>query len=99
MYLTREHVERLRGRPGLAIGPKGGELFGYHTVPRYLDNATFTQLVQDGWIGTRGRASGVIQAQIKASLDGSRALVFAGLIGDDMTQAERMRERRGGSGG
>lgn len=96
MYLTREHVEWLRGRPGLATGPKGGELFGYHTVPRYLDNTTFTQLVQDGWIGTRGRASDIIQAQIKASLDGSRALVFAGLIGDDTTQAERTRERRGG---
>ncbi|MEU0037806.1 hypothetical protein [Streptomyces sp. NPDC006333] len=41
-----EHVEWLRGRPGLATGPKWGELFGYHTVPRYLDNTTFTQLVR-----------------------------------------------------
>ncbi|MCX4579797.1 hypothetical protein OHB41_42805 [Streptomyces sp. NBC_01571] len=41
-----QHVEWLRGRPGLATGPKGGELFGYHTVPRYLDNTTFTQLLR-----------------------------------------------------
>ncbi|WP_367324767.1 hypothetical protein [Streptomyces sp. HUAS ZL42] len=99
MYLTREHIEWLRHQPGLATGPKGGEVFGYHTVPRYFDNTTFTQLVQDGWIGTRGKASGIIRDQIEASLNGSRSLVFAALIGDEMTQAERTRERRGGSAG
>ncbi|MGW2790577.1 hypothetical protein ACWC9H_11700 [Streptomyces sp. NPDC001251] len=99
MYLAREHVEWLRQHPNLATGPRGGELFGYHTVPRYFDNTTFTQLVQDGWIGTRGKASEIIRAQIEASLNGSRSLVFAALIGDEMTQAERTRERRSGSPG
>lgn len=99
MYLTREHVEWLRQRPGLATGPQGGEVFGYHTVPRYFDNTTFTQLVQDGWIGTRGKGSGIIRDQIEASLNGSRSLVFAALIGDETTQAERTREGRGGSAG
>ncbi|MFF4017233.1 hypothetical protein [Streptomyces sp. NPDC001843] len=97
MYLAREHVEWLRDRPGVATGPRGGEVFGYHTVPRYFDNTTFTQLVQDGWVGARGKASAMVRDQIEASLSGSRALVFAALIGDKSTQAERTRERRGGS--
>ncbi|NUR03584.1 MAG: hypothetical protein HOY79_45880 [Streptomyces sp.] len=60
---------------------------------------TFTQLVRDGWIGTCGKAGETNRDQIEAGLDGLRSLVFAALMCDEMTPAERPRERRGGSAG
>ncbi|MCD9875895.1 hypothetical protein [Streptomyces guryensis] len=60
---------------------------------------TFTQLVRDGWTGTCGKAGETIRDQIEAGLNGSRSLVFAALICDEMTLAERTREHRGVSAG
>lgn len=94
MYLSREHFEWLDAHPVHATGPRQGSVFGYHTVPRYFDNTTFTQLVQDGWIGTQGGASDVVRDQIQESQDSGRSVVYAELTGDDAYQSARTSERR-----
>lgn len=96
MYLSREHFEWLDEHPTYAAGPRQGSVFGYHTVPRYLDNTTFTQMVQDGWIGTRGGASDLVREQIEVSQAGGRSVVFAALLGEDSYQSRRNSERREG---
>lgn len=94
MYLSREHFEWLDAHPVYATGPRQGSVFGYHTVPRYLGNTTFAQLVQDGWIGTQGGASDLVRSQIQASQDGNRSVVYVRLLGDQALQARRTSERR-----
>jgi hypothetical protein len=72
MYLAREHFEELMNT---CKGPQGGIRFGYDNVSRYLNNTTFTDLVRDGWIGSRGPATKEIQRLIRASLDSGKAVV------------------------
>ncbi|AWI31406.1 hypothetical protein DDW44_23445 [Streptomyces tirandamycinicus] len=67
MYLTREHFWELLQRPG-AGGPSGGTRIVEHSVPRYLNNTTFTTLLRDGWIGTRGTSSDYVIDLIRESL-------------------------------
>lgn len=94
MYLSREHFAWLRDHPVYATGPRKGTVFGYHTVPRYLDNTTFIQHVRDGWIGSRGTGSTLVEAQIQESQAGGRGVVFAARTGEDVYQAQRTSERR-----
>ncbi|NUW43300.1 hypothetical protein [Nonomuraea rhodomycinica] len=96
MYLTRAYFERLRNSSGVLDGSRKGIRFGYKTVPRYLDNTTFGQLVADGWIGSSGTGSDLIERQIKASREGKREIVFAAVTGEDKKRAERTQERRQG---
>lgn len=95
MYLPRAYFDQLLNAPHSPLrGSRGGLRFGYQTVPRYLDNTTFSGLVQDGWIGSTGRATEIVQAQIRASHAGSREIVFAALLGENPTRAQRARRQR-----
>jgi hypothetical protein len=94
MYLSREHFEWLDQHPTLAVGPRGGSLFGFHNVPRYFGNTTFLQHVKDGWIGTRGTGSDLVRRQIEESQAGGRSVVFAALEEDLDHSGRRRRPRR-----
>jgi hypothetical protein len=96
MYLPRAYFEQLRARP-YRLGSNGGVRFGYKTVPRYLDNTTFTQLVADGWVGSTGTGTDLVRKQIEASHVGSREIVFAAHIGEVPMKGERTYERKVGS--
>lgn len=67
MYLTREHFWELLQRPE-ASGPSGGTRIVEEWVPRYLNNTTFTTLLRDGWIGTRGTGWDYVIDLIRESL-------------------------------
>ncbi len=67
MYLTREHFWELLQRPE-ASGPSGGTRVIEESVPRYLNNTTFTTLLRDGWIGTRGTGWDYVIDLIRESL-------------------------------
>lgn len=93
MYLTRAYFERLKNDPETPCrGQRGAIRFSYRTVPRYLDNTTFAQLVADGWIGSSGTGTSLIKEQIEASRDGQREPILAFASGD-VPKAQRTRER------
>jgi hypothetical protein len=93
MYLARAYFERLKDDPGTPCrGERGAVRFSYGTVPRYLDNTTFAQLVADGWIGSSGTGTGLIKEQIEASRAGQREPILAFASGD-APKARRTRER------
>lgn len=96
MYLTRAYFERLKDDPDTPCrGPRGGVRFSYSTVPRYLDNTTFAQLVADGWIGSSGTGSELIGEQIVASRAGRRDPIVAFARGE-VAKGARTKERMSG---
>lgn len=96
MYLTRAYFERLKDDPDTPCrGKQGAVRFSYATVPRYLDNTTFAQLVADGWIGSSGTGTELIKEQIVASRAGQREPILAFASGE-VPKARRTRERMRG---
>jgi hypothetical protein len=73
MYLARSHFEELLNK---SPGPRGGKQLTYDNVPRHVTNTMFIDLVKDGWIGSRGAASGQIEGLIQESLETRHAVVF-----------------------
>lgn len=67
MYLSRAHFGALLRSPD-AVGPKQGVRILERDIPRYLNNTTFTTLLKDGWIGTRGTSSDYVIDLIRQSL-------------------------------
>ena len=72
MYLARSHFEDLLNK---SAGPRGGKLLTYDNVPRHVTNTLFTDLVKDGWIGSRGAATDQIEQLIRESLETRHAVV------------------------
>jgi hypothetical protein len=96
MYLTREYFEQLKNHPSTPCrGEKGAVKFAYSTVPRYLDNTTFSQLVSDGWIGSSGTGTDLIAEQVQACRDGKREPIVAFASGQT-PKAQKVRERMRG---
>jgi hypothetical protein len=96
MYLTRAYFERLKDDPDTPCrGPRGAVRFSYATVPRYMDNTTFAQLVADGWIGSAGTGTAAIGEQIAASWAGNRVPTLAFTRGE-IPKGQRMKERMSG---
>jgi hypothetical protein len=83
MYLAREHFVELMNT---CRGPRGGVRMGYENVPRHINNTTFTQLVKDGWIGTRGSGTVELRKIIRTVLESRRALVLGALLDDQAAQ-------------
>jgi len=75
MYLAREHFESILRAPQ-SKGPRGGVRLSYGNVPRYLNATTFTTLVKDGWIGSRGAGTEHIKRIVHKSLTSGRAIMI-----------------------
>lgn len=73
MYLARSHFEELLNK---LAGPRGGKQLTYDSVPRHITNTMFTDLVKDGWIGSRGTATDQIAQLIRESLQTRHAVVL-----------------------
>lgn len=58
-------------------GPKGGKIFSYNNVKRRLNNSEFVNLVQNGWIGSRVRASDTISSIIHDSISRDNSVLLA----------------------
>lgn len=70
-------------------GPRGGVRIGYDNVDRYFNNTSFTDLVRDGWVGSRGVAVATAQIAtlVRRSLDTGHAV----LIGVEPAQSSGLR--------
>jgi hypothetical protein len=61
---------------GSLRGPGGGLRISYQTLDgHYLRGEPFIELVRSGYVGTRGATTEHLQALIRASLDGGKAVV------------------------
>ncbi|MFI6204821.1 hypothetical protein ACIBAI_00245 [Streptomyces sp. NPDC051041] len=89
MYLTREHFWELLQRPESG-GPSGGTRIVEESVPRYLNNTTFTTLLRDGWIGTRGTSWDYVIDLIRESLSvGGPGSVVVGMHRSEVPPGNR----------
>ncbi|WP_153520882.1 hypothetical protein [Streptomyces jumonjinensis] len=89
MYLTRQHFWELLQRPE-AGGPSGGTRIVEDSVPRYLNNTTFTTLLRDGWIGTRDTGWDYIIDLIRKSLSpGGPGSVVVGMHRSEVPPGNR----------
>lgn len=59
------------------LGKKGGRLINYNNVKRYINNTLFTELVQNGWIGSQVSNTELITQQIQESITGNKSVILA----------------------
>ena len=59
------------------LGEKGGRKVSYSNVDRYINNTLFTELVQNGWIGSQVSDTEQITKQIQESIAGGNSVVLA----------------------
>ncbi|WP_326768322.1 hypothetical protein OG978_30850 [Streptomyces sp. NBC_01591] len=89
MYLARQHFRELLQRPE-SDGPSGGKRIIEDSVPRYLNNTTFTTLLRDGWIGTRDTSWDYIIDLIRESLSpGGPGSVVVGMHRSEVAPGNR----------
>lgn len=74
MYLNLSHYERLTATP---TGPRGGTSVSFESAKRWLCKTSFTDLLSDGWIGTRGVTEGQLLDWVNSGLNEGRVLVSA----------------------
>lgn len=74
MYLNLSHYEHLTANP---TGPRGGTAVSFETAKRWLCKTSFTDLLSDGWIGTRGVTESQLLDWVNNGLDEGRVLVSA----------------------
>lgn len=93
LYLPLEYAEELLA-DDCTLGPRNGRRFRWDDIDRYVTSGTFTQLVREGWIGSRGLKTRALQKLIDAALDQDRAVVLAEEIGTPTGSSRRTRPRR-----
>ena len=59
------------------LGKRGGRLIGYNNIGRYIDNTLFTELAQNGWIGSQVSNTELITQQIQKSITGNKSVILA----------------------
>jgi len=76
MYLPLDYWEMLVNSNSVK-GPREGIGITYDNVGRYLNNTLFIELVQNGWIGSKGIASTVLVELIRELLGMDRSAIIA----------------------
>lgn len=92
IYLPVPYFDAVRAH-GSAVGARGGEWLGYKTVDRYLTTELFVDLVRQGWIGTRGVTTHMIQLLVDAALGERHSLIIGEDLGEQ-TGSERRAPRQ-----
>lgn len=93
LYLPLEYAEELLA-DDCTLGPRGGRRFRWDDIDRYVTSGMFTQLVREGWIGSRGLKTRALQTLIDSSLGKDRAVVLAEEAGTPTGGSRRTRPRR-----
>ena len=76
MYIPLEYWRRLEVDPSTQ-GPRKGRVITYANVRRYFTNTSFVDLVAQGWIGTAGMQTEVLDALISGVVEQGRAVTIA----------------------
>lgn len=76
MYLPREYLSALLEDPE-ARGERGGRVVSFKNTGRHLTNSLFSDLLRDGWIGTRGVSSKKVAEIVRWSVDSDRSVTLA----------------------
>ncbi|CDT28701.1 hypothetical protein BN1088_60007 [Sphingobacterium sp. PM2-P1-29] len=77
MYIPLDQWELLL-EDKTTLGAKGGRQFGYHTLhKRYMNKDTFVDLIQAGFIGTRGNASEKLALFIEDAISKGKSVMYA----------------------
>lgn len=90
LYLALEYAEELLA-DDCTLGPRGGRRFRWDDIDRYVTSGMFTQLVREGWIGSRGLKTKALQKLIDSSLAQDRAVVLAEETGTPTGSSRRTR--------
>lgn len=92
LYLPLEYAEELLA-DDCTLGPRGGRRFRWDDIDRYVTSGMFTQLVREGWIGSRGLQTKALQKLIDSFLGQDRAVVLAEETGTPTGSSRRKRSR------
>lgn len=76
MYLPREYLIALLEDPD-ARGERGGRLVSFKNTGRHITNSLFSDLLRDGWIGTRGVSSKRVADIVRKAVEAGRSVTFA----------------------
>lgn len=76
MYLPREFMSSVLN-DSRSLGERGGRILTFENSGRHLTNTLFSELLREGWIGTRGVSSEKIAQIVRDSLLGNRAVSIA----------------------
>lgn len=76
MYVPLPYWEALLAS-GVLVGRRGGLSVSFRNMRRHLPNGSFVQLVQDGWIGSRGTTSDAITRMIRTRLEEGVSVLLA----------------------
>lgn len=93
LYLPLEYAEELLA-DDCTLGPRGGRRFRWDEIDRYVTSGMFTQLVREGWIGSRGLKTKALQKLVDSSLGQDHAIVLADETGTPTGSNRRTRPRR-----
>jgi hypothetical protein len=76
MYLPREYLIALLEDPE-AKGERGGRLVSFKNAGRHITNSLFSDLLRDGWIGTRGVSSENVAGIVRKAVEAGRSVTLA----------------------
>lgn len=76
MYLPREYLIALLEDPE-ARGERGGRLVSFKNTGRHITNSLFSDLLRDGWIGTRGVSSEKVAEVVRKAVEADRSVTLA----------------------
>lgn len=76
MYLPREYLIALLEDPG-ARGERGGRLVSFKNTGRHITNSLFSDLLRDGWIGTRGVSSEKVADIVHKAVEAGHSVTLA----------------------
>lgn len=76
MYLPREYLIALLDDPE-ARGERGGRIVSFKNAGRHITNSLFSDLLRDGWIGTRGVSSEMVAEIVRRSVEANRSVTLA----------------------
>lgn len=99
LYLPVSYV-RLLLEDDRTMGPNGGVRLGYETVPRYLANSEFIELVKNGLVGTVGTSLEDLNKLVTKRVRQGKGVLIAMESGSETTAQRQARQRsRGGKRG
>ncbi|MER6754912.1 hypothetical protein ABT235_12130 [Micromonospora echinofusca] len=85
MYLPRQYFEQALQ---VTVGRRGGRHISFDSQQRRIANTLFIDLLSDGWIGSCGSGSALVEKLVRSSLSNGRAVVFGAQLPPPITSTQ-----------